>query len=714
MVDVSDAETEEYVCKMTTSALAFDTMSSSLYADRVSAIIRELSCNAYDSHVAAGCKDRPFDIHLPTEDEPWFMVRDYGTALQDEAVFDLFFDFFSSNKQKTNKQIGGFGIGSKSPFSYVREHKREFFVIVRMCGEKRTYKAYINQDGLPAAVRESTEPTDEETGIEVRFDVQEKDNWEFRVKAERVLEFFEPLPNINFGIDVDHANYKLEGKRWKLRGNHGYNRPRVIMGMVPYKVEGLKELELTEEEQMVLSMPLDIFVPIGTVSPAATRESLTNDKSTVEKLRSLMFDIYGEMEESIAEKLGDYESGWAKLKYLRSFSNSPLAPFVTKLKEKVVQDQSVFSQPTLKAIDFPGLMVRSYTKNYHSTSSTDLMKDGSGSIMLNDDYGLLSNSDIEFMFIDRPVGGDTQAREYIKSWGYGSGKQLVALFPSTAAKIAFSMEAFLAEAVKFINALGGPSYILLSSLPQPEKPVVVKGPPVRSVVYTWAGSSFTSCWDRTTTPVPTEGVQFYVRTMYGKPIDLKDSLDSHDLKKWLIIVRGMPFTDFSESDSLYSFVPSQKIPSGAKWVDLVAHVIERAIDWAKENPQKRISNLNVLENCCNLQTLRQYVHEMGLSSLYREACEFLREAEKETFEDHGIGTVFAWLKDDAPSTEYQKTITSDEAVVKCIAKKVMERYPLVVSNNWADIKLSMFYINSIDERVEREVVEGSWLIGEAK
>ena len=36
------------------SAKAFNILSSGLYANKIRAIIRELSCNAVDSHVAAG------------------------------------------------------------------------------------------------------------------------------------------------------------------------------------------------------------------------------------------------------------------------------------------------------------------------------------------------------------------------------------------------------------------------------------------------------------------------------------------------------------------------------------------------------------------------------------------------------------------------------------------------------------------------------------
>ena len=58
------------------SAKAFNILSSGLYANKVRAIVRELSCNAVDSHIAAGKQDTPFDVHLPNQHEPWFAILD--------------------------------------------------------------------------------------------------------------------------------------------------------------------------------------------------------------------------------------------------------------------------------------------------------------------------------------------------------------------------------------------------------------------------------------------------------------------------------------------------------------------------------------------------------------------------------------------------------------------------------------------------------------
>jgi HSP90 family molecular chaperone len=76
------------------SQKAFAILSSGLYSNKIRAIIRELSCNAVDSHVAAGKADIPFEVHLPTIFEPWFAVKDFGIGLTGDQVTSIYTTYF--------------------------------------------------------------------------------------------------------------------------------------------------------------------------------------------------------------------------------------------------------------------------------------------------------------------------------------------------------------------------------------------------------------------------------------------------------------------------------------------------------------------------------------------------------------------------------------------------------------------------------------------
>ena len=91
-----------------------------LYSDKISAFIRELSCNAYDSHKNNGNEDEPISILLPSRLDPNFKVQDFGTGLGDEeTLFEVYCTMFGSTKDDSNEFTGCFGLGCQ----YTRWYK---------------------------------------------------------------------------------------------------------------------------------------------------------------------------------------------------------------------------------------------------------------------------------------------------------------------------------------------------------------------------------------------------------------------------------------------------------------------------------------------------------------------------------------------------------------------------------------------------------------
>ena len=66
------------------NSTAFDILSSKLYTDKIMAVIRELSCNAYDAHVMKYGENfsKQFEVHIPTMLEPFFEVKDFGIGFR--------------------------------------------------------------------------------------------------------------------------------------------------------------------------------------------------------------------------------------------------------------------------------------------------------------------------------------------------------------------------------------------------------------------------------------------------------------------------------------------------------------------------------------------------------------------------------------------------------------------------------------------------------
>lgn len=89
-------------------------MRDKIYSDTRKAAITETISNAVDEHKKHNV-DRPVTV-IVTKD--FISIRDYAKGLPEQEVYDVFFTYLNSTKDKTDEYVGGFGIGAKSPSSY--------------------------------------------------------------------------------------------------------------------------------------------------------------------------------------------------------------------------------------------------------------------------------------------------------------------------------------------------------------------------------------------------------------------------------------------------------------------------------------------------------------------------------------------------------------------------------------------------------------------
>ena len=131
---------------------AFFLLSSTLYKEPYRAIIRELVSNAIDASKAAN-KANPVILHIPSSisANDNFYVQDFGIGMTLEHVINIYGNYFSSSKQNDSNSIGGFGLGGKTPFIYVKD-KADGFKLETTSpedGVRRTFvfKMQTNQYG---------------------------------------------------------------------------------------------------------------------------------------------------------------------------------------------------------------------------------------------------------------------------------------------------------------------------------------------------------------------------------------------------------------------------------------------------------------------------------------------------------------------------------------------------------------------------------------
>ena len=101
---------------------AFFLLSSTLYKEPYRAIIRELVSNAIDASKQLPIEEqKDVVLHIPSNiSNQEFYVQDFGIGMSLEQVINIYGNYFASNKQNDANSIGGFGLGGKTPFIYVK------------------------------------------------------------------------------------------------------------------------------------------------------------------------------------------------------------------------------------------------------------------------------------------------------------------------------------------------------------------------------------------------------------------------------------------------------------------------------------------------------------------------------------------------------------------------------------------------------------------
>ena len=418
------------------SAKAFNILSSGLYANKIRAIIRELSCNAVDSHVAAGKKDTPFDVHLPNQLEPWFAIRDYGTGLSHEQVTNIYTTYFESTKTNSNDFIGALGLGSKSPFSYTDN----FTVTAIKDGIKGIYSAFINDQGVPSIAKMASEESNEPSGVEVRFAVNERWDFDkFKEEARYVYTYFKLRPvitgvtNFNFReIEYDTKDIVPGVHSYKSGSPHG-SRSVAVMGNISYPIEIPNADSSLGELRQLLSCGLELHFAIGELDFQASREGLSYIPETVTAIKRKLVAVNDALVVVLAKEADAIPNLWERSVHLAGKYNSYLwqaaiKKYVADTKLTTFDDGRYGGTKTFKlGVDDLAkkynIVIRGFNYSKNSRAYTNRKADSSygdtrnaqGHYDIFYHWSITVSKNIQFVINDTKVGAVERAKHHYRS-----------------------------------------------------------------------------------------------------------------------------------------------------------------------------------------------------------------------------------------------------------------------------------------------------------
>lgn len=285
------------------SAHAFQILSSSLYSNKIAAVIRELSCNAYDAHQFLKKGEVPFEVHLPTYLDPTFSVRDFGPGLSEEEIYSLYTTYFASGHSKieSNDYIGCFGLGSKSFFAYT-----DSATITSYHGGYATSYSLVIENGFPKVIKLPLCTPTNETGLSVAFSVKSGDISTFTTTAREIYDRFTTPPIVNGEqFKPTPSAYIYKGKNFCLQPTKSCDV--IIMGNIAYKLSTHRGLEIEAQ--------------VGDCDITPSRESLSYTTKTKEWLKQKMSEVVAEAESYIKEQEDNCKSKWDQRLFLQTLTS---------------------------------------------------------------------------------------------------------------------------------------------------------------------------------------------------------------------------------------------------------------------------------------------------------------------------------------------------------------------------------------------------------
>jgi len=649
--------------KIKQTAKSFEILSGGLYSDAILAVVRELSCNAWDSHVEAGKGTVPFKIHLPNQLEPFLSIRDFGLGLCEDDVLNLYTTYFESTKTNSNDFIGALGLGSKSPFAYADN----FEVTSIFNGTQTLYSVFLNESGIPTIAKMGDHHTDESNGLEVKLTVKDEDFYRFAERTSEILKFFEPKPEVggypNFEFKALPEN-NIQGDGWFVAPREWSNqRFTAVQGNVPYRVDidQISEFLSNEEQRFFQEAQIVAFFEIGDLEVAASREEIKYTEPTKEALVKMARQIRVDMVKVIEEDMTDLsmDNLWDAYVTLDEYSettfanSSSLRKFIDgeKVTNKILLEY-VASRGTIpvdiKMEDMKHWTWVGYSRPKHSITTMPKLKS---------DFpqGISPRNTIRFVINDVKKGGIKRTANWTR------GEDVKTIYMLKPVDFDNTSKAKNNELKKILAAFGNPDSIKSSDMENPTNPN--KGPVKRLLSFfnfNHAGYKYRKqyiTWntiDSDSADVPTEGLYFFLsrgKTMHmGDDTNSDKAVDEHGYGNYqgrsyldqmgglLTLINHVKGTNYTKADIYGVPVKTLKmIKDDPKWnniFDLAHECLSYFADGVAYD-----KNINAtpdelgFKKLMEEDTFRKDVRGLDTNSVFRQTLEPIFDAEESHTEE---------------------------------------------------------------------------------
>jgi hypothetical protein len=288
------------------TSMVFQLFTKNVYSNPIGTVVREITSNCFDSHIEAGV-NKPVIIRYSVDNETnskYISFIDFGVGMSPDRIENIYGVYFESTKRVDNTQIGGFGIGGKTPLAYKRstghgegEYDNSFYVVTVFNGTKYYYCIYEGAESPVISLLHS-EGTKESNGTEIRIPVLSSDIQKFKNEMIRQLYYFENIIFEGFeevwGEDTQKRmnEYQIiRGDSFLYRGKEYSGYIHVCHGRVAYPLD-YSALGLNEYDYQ---LPVAIRLEVGDINVTVSREAIDYSESTIKMLKTKLEEVKAEI-----------------------------------------------------------------------------------------------------------------------------------------------------------------------------------------------------------------------------------------------------------------------------------------------------------------------------------------------------------------------------------------------------------------------------------
>ena len=216
-------------------ALMFKSFTDSLYSNKIGSIVREITSNAIDANALSN-SEIPVKITITSSDplldtKGKISFKDYGPGISPDLMKDTYSKYFASTKRNTNEQIGGWGIGAKTPLSYTNN----FLLFTNFDGIEYTY--LISRGEIAPQINLINQIPSTNVGTEVVIEfIKHYDESEFVKELTNQLKYFDNIDYENCEISNDYKLYHYENFVIRRQNDSVYRKDKleISLGKVCY------------------------------------------------------------------------------------------------------------------------------------------------------------------------------------------------------------------------------------------------------------------------------------------------------------------------------------------------------------------------------------------------------------------------------------------------------------------------------------------------